>query len=87
MKPSNIREIDLLSDTYSILKDFGEFMEKANSKLFIFIFGEIGNNLYHEHYYAICNKNMLTFFNSLDDMNKEKLICNILFCNNLYDNC
>ena len=55
------------------INKFIEFSLKADNKLFIEIFGEQrGNQLYHNHYFALCGKNMPKFIDGLNEPDKKQ---------------
>ena len=69
-------------------KKLQEFCSKANNKLFIYLFSEKeGDWQYHENFFARHNKNILSFFNSLNENEKGVIIANIFFNEKLYENC
>ena len=65
-----------------------EFSQKATNKLFIFLFDKKeGNWQYHENFCGKNNKNILTYFNTLTEIQKGIIISNIFFNEKLYENC
>lgn len=87
-KDINKEQQEKVLDFSVYISNLQSFSERANNKLFVYIFGKkAGDWHYHENFYAIHRKNILTFFLSLNNFEKELLITNLLYNPNLYDNC
>lgn len=77
-----------LLDISIFSKKLQEFSNRATNKLFIYLFAKkAGDWHFHENYLARNNKNILSFFNSLNEYEKGVIIANIFFNEKLYENC
>lgn len=65
-----------------------EFSQRVNNKLFVYLFGrKLGDWHYHENLLGKNGKNILAFFNTLNEYEKGVIISNIFFNEKLYENC
>jgi hypothetical protein len=75
-------------DIYLFASKLQEFSLKLSNKLFIYLFDKkAGNWHFHENYLSIHKRNILSFFNSLNEYEKGVIIANIFFNEKLYENC
>jgi hypothetical protein len=76
-----------LLDTNTFAVKLQEFSKKSTNKLFIYLFGrKEGDWHYQENYLARNNKNILFFFNTLNENEKGIITANIFFNDKLYEN-
>lgn len=62
---------------YSLMMDLIAFQNKATLKLFIYLFAGKGNHLF-EKFYALHNRDILSFMNSSDLGVRDVIITNIV---------